>query len=132
MATVPEFVVVKNGETLSTVKEATVASSSSDRSPRLTRLIEAVRATLEEASGIEVGVADDSTSFLDLGLDSLFLTQVAITVQKQFNTKMSFRQLIEEYRSVQELAEHLDRTLPPDPAAVAPTALAPTVAQPPI
>jgi glutamate-1-semialdehyde aminotransferase/acyl carrier protein len=86
---------------------------------------------LEEASGIEVTAADEGTSFLDLGLDSLFLTQVALTVQRQFSVKMSFRQLIEEYPSVQDLAAHLDRILPPDPAAApsAPASVAAPVAQ---
>ena len=119
----------KIGETLSTSKDSAAAGSSSDRSPRLIRLLDAVRATLEEASGIEVGDADYETSFLDLGLDSLFLTQVALSIQRQFETKMSFRQLIEDYRSVQELSEYLDATLPRNPADDAPAAPAATAPQ---
>ncbi|HEY5960991.1 MAG TPA: acyl carrier protein, partial [Polyangiaceae bacterium] len=58
-------------------QEASRNATNGAPSPRLLRLIGAVKATVEEASGVEVSDSDDSTSFLDLGLDSLFLTQVA-------------------------------------------------------
>jgi acyl transferase domain-containing protein len=109
---------VTTGATLST---AAVASPSPSR---VGTYIESLKSILEEASGIEVGESDLSTSFLYLGLDSLFLTQVTLTIQKRFGLKLSFRQLIEQYPSVQELAEHMDREIPPDPTAPAPIATA--------
>jgi glutamate-1-semialdehyde aminotransferase/acyl carrier protein len=68
----------------------------------------------DEVSGIDPGESDPSVTFLELGLDSLALTQVATQIQKTFSTKITFRQLMEAYPSVERLAEHMDDTLPPD------------------
>jgi glutamate-1-semialdehyde aminotransferase/acyl carrier protein len=94
--------------TPTTALEDTNMLANSNGSSRLAKLVEDVAATLEETSGVEVAASDVTTSFLDLGLDSLFLTQVALAIQKKFNVKLSFRQLIEEFKSVRELAEYLE------------------------
>src|SRR5690606_23973252 len=63
-----------------------------------------------EASGINV--PDTSMSFLELGLDSLLLTQVALTVKKEFNLPITFRQLNEVYSTPALLIRYLDNNLP--------------------
>ncbi|MBF5042080.1 aminotransferase class III-fold pyridoxal phosphate-dependent enzyme [Aggregicoccus sp. 17bor-14] len=75
-------------------------------------------------SGLELEGADPSTTFLELGLDSLVLTQVAIELKRRFGVNLAFRQLTEEYASLQQLAAHLDAVLPEDKAAPAPAAAA--------
>lgn len=89
---------------------------------------------LEEISGIEVSPSEADVPFLELGLDSLFLTQFAISVQKKFGTKVSFRELQEEWPTLGSLADHLAPTVaaaapaaaaPPQAAAPAPAAPAP-------
>ena len=52
-------------------------------------------------------------TFLELGLDSLVLTQVSTLLQRRFKVQLSFRQLIENYPSVETLAEHLAKHAPP-------------------
>lgn len=85
-----------------------------------------LREVFEDISGTPMADADGATPFIDLGLDSLVLTQAALQVKKQFKTNISFRQLMEGCRSFDLLAEHLDNTLPPEPAAaVAPAPVAP-------
>ncbi len=75
-------------------------------------LLHTVTQLLEEASGIEMdGVAPD-TSFLEIGLDSLLLTQVALTLKKEFGVPITFRQLTSEYTSPEQLAGYLDQLLP--------------------
>ena len=75
-------------------------------------LIHTVSQLLEEASGIEMdGVAPD-TSFLEIGLDSLLLTQVALTLKKEFGVPITFRQLTNDYTSPEQLADYLDQTTP--------------------
>ena len=48
-------------------------------------------------------------AFLELGLDSLFLTQAALLLRKTFGVKVSFRELLEELSTIDALAAHLDR-----------------------
>ncbi len=116
---------------------------SSPAAPRIARLVGHLREVFEDASGIELGDGDLATNFIELGLDSLFLTQVALAVQNKMGVKVTFRQLLEQVPTIQELAEHIDRQLPADPtpappppspaavAAPAPTTpAAPTVAAP--
>ncbi|MBE4753170.1 amino acid adenylation domain-containing protein [Corallococcus sp. ZKHCc1 1396] len=89
--------------------------------PRAERLVPSLRNLFEELSGLELGDADASASFLELGLDSLVLTQAALAVQKQFGVKVTFRQLLEEVASLGQLAAYLDGRMPPE-AAPAPVA----------
>lgn len=90
------------------------AALSPGQSARRGRLIAELCRVFEDVSGVEVGEEDPSTTFLDLGLDSLSLTQVALQLQKTFAIKVTFRQLIETYSSVERLAEHMDKTMPAD------------------
>jgi amino acid adenylation domain-containing protein len=92
---------------------------------RIPALSAQLREVFEETSGIEIGPADGAVSFLELGLDSLFLTQVALALQKKFNVKVTFRQLVEELPTLDALAAFMNDKLPPEAAgAVAPVAMA--------
>lgn len=90
--------------------------------PRVKRLIPLLQEVFEETSGFELDSEDLTSTFLDLGMDSLTLTQVALAVQKKFKIKLTFRNLLEDYPNLASLSEHLDRFLPvdafPAPAAV--------------
>ncbi|MBK7862454.1 MAG: amino acid adenylation domain-containing protein [Archangiaceae bacterium] len=81
-----------------------------------------LRQVFEETSGTEIGPGDGSVSFLELGLDSLFLTQIALAVQRKFNVKLSFRQLVEELPTLDALTQYMAEKLPPEaqPAAAPP------------
>lgn len=88
-----------------------------------------LRMILEETSGIKLDESDDNVSFMELGLDSLFLTQVAINISNEFEVAVTFRQLIEEFNSLAVLAEHIGEIV--DPADFQPqTASAPQPAAP--
>ncbi len=113
----------------------TTAASNSSAAPRRAALTTSLHALFEDISGIELAGSDGHTPFVEMGLDSLTLTQAAIQVKKQFKANLSFRQLMESYRTFDSLAEYLDATLPPDPVAatvavVAPVAAVAVVAQP--
>ncbi|CAN5599062.1 hypothetical protein BH11BAC2_BH11BAC2_06210 [soil metagenome] len=90
-------------------------------SNRKERIINEVREILEESSGIEMTNAEPTSSFVELGLDSLFLTQIALTLSKKYGVKITFRQLNENLSSLESLASHLDQQLPAD--AVAPISI---------
>ncbi|RKH43262.1 polyketide synthase [Corallococcus sicarius] len=98
--------------------------------PRAERLVPTLRNLFEELSGLELADADAGASFLELGLDSLVLTQAALAVQKQFGVKVTFRQLLEEVASLGQLAAYLDGRMPPEAAPAAAPAPAPVSAAP--
>jgi len=82
-----------------------------------------VVAALEECSGLE-GLADNiQTSFFDLGLDSLFLTQASLTVGERLGLTISFRQMSEDLTSVQALVDYAARELAADRFAPTPAVI---------
>ena len=90
--------------------------------------MEKIRAVLKNLSGQDQAGADPGVTFLELGFDSLFLTQVAGTFRKEFGVKVTFRQLLEDLATMDALSTHLDAILPPDvlpPSAVSIPAPAP-------
>ncbi len=97
-----------------------------DRKPAI---IARMKSLLKKLSGQDQTAADPAVSFLELGFDSLFLTQIAQGFHKEFGVKVTFRQLLEDFPSMDTLAAHLDPLLPPDPAPpvpVTPPPVAPT------
>ncbi|MGE5658236.1 MAG: aminotransferase class III-fold pyridoxal phosphate-dependent enzyme [Actinomycetota bacterium] len=101
---------------------------------RIQRLIPTLKEILEDTSGLELESADSALSFMEMGIDSLSLTQVGLALQKKFNLKITFRQLLEDYPTLHHLAEHIDRQLPPEalPAPAAPSPLMETQPTPPL
>lgn len=78
-------------------------------------LVGRLRQVFEDVGGMDLSDADASVSFIELGLDSLVLTQAAIQVKKTFAVSITFRQMMEQYRSLDALAGFLDSKLPADP-----------------
>ena len=116
-------------EVTATPMPENAASASAPASSRRASLVPRLARLLEDVSGIEAG--DESATFVELGFDSLALTQVAQQLQKEFGVKVTFRQMMEAFTSLGELAAHLDQQMPPDAApAPAPAAPAPQAAPP--
>ena len=76
------------------------------------RLVARLAQVFEDVSGCEV--ADPDTTFLELGLDSLALTQVSLQLQKTFAVKVTFRQLMETYPTLSRLADFMAQQIPPE------------------
>ena len=75
---------------------------------------------LSELSGFPV--TDPASRFVDLGFDSLFLTQLSQTLLTRYGVKVTFRELLGEFCSVSKLAVHLlDKAPAAKPAGVAPS-----------
>jgi glutamate-1-semialdehyde aminotransferase/acyl carrier protein len=83
-----------------------------------------------ELSGLGLTEEAAGTSFLELGFDSLFLTQVTQALQGRYGLKITFRQLIDDLSNIDLLAADLDARLPAEAEAVAPApvAVTPTIA----
>ena len=107
--------------------QPSVAPSALDVAPtgsRKPRLVSQLREVFEDVAGFDLADADTDANFLELGLDSLMLTQVALQLQKTFAVRITFRQLMCEGGSLDRLAALLDRELPDDvPATFAAPAL---------
>ncbi|WPH18630.1 amino acid adenylation domain-containing protein [Variovorax paradoxus] len=78
-----------------------------------------LRSLFEDISGIDMMQAEGHAAFGELGLDSLTLTQVATQIKKRFKVNLSFRQLMENYRSFDTLSAFLRESLPPEPVVAA-------------
>ncbi|MGA2887875.1 MAG: amino acid adenylation domain-containing protein [Terracidiphilus sp.] len=83
-------------------------------SERRVRLQPIVASLLEELSGIATGPDSIDTPFMELGFDSLFLTQATQAVQRRFGVKVTFRQMVEQCSNIRALADRLDAILPAD------------------
>jgi amino acid adenylation domain-containing protein len=76
----------------------------------------------EELSGERPSLNDAQTTFLEMGYDSLFLTQVAQKIQSQLKIKITFRQLLGDFSTIPSLAAFLAEKLPNLPQAPKPAA----------
>ncbi|BDU16073.1 polyketide synthase [Lysobacter auxotrophicus] len=106
---------------------------------RRERLVGQLRGLFENVAGFDMSDADADTNFIELGLDSLMLTQVAVQLQKTFEVPVNFRQLMGDCSSLDRLAGMLDASMPADAApapapvqavAAAPVAIAPVAVAP--
>jgi acyl transferase domain-containing protein len=105
-------------------------STVSGAAPRRAQFVSRLRVLFEDVAGVDLAAEDPSVSFVELGLDSLTLTQAALQVKKQFSVAITFRQLMEKYRSFDTLAEFIDASSPPDPVAATVTTQSPAIAAP--
>ncbi|HTE24870.1 amino acid adenylation domain-containing protein [Flavitalea sp.] len=106
-----------NNELLSPVQNRPASSGTYDGQSGTTRkssLIIAIRKILEEATGFDMVDTPASTGFMEAGLDSLLLTQVALTLKKRFAVPVSFRQLNEECNTIEKLANYYIDKISPD------------------
>ena len=103
--------------------EATsMASAQADT--RASRIRPALESIFQDLSGMDISGAGEDVSFLEMGFDSLFLTQVSQAIQTKFGIKITFRQLLDQVSTLTALVAHLDKMLPPE-ALPAPAAAAP-------
>ncbi|MEM7331797.1 MAG: amino acid adenylation domain-containing protein [Chloroflexota bacterium] len=108
--------------------QTTLGESPMSTDDRQARLMPMLYDIFEEVSGIDVTEAESDTTFMELGFDSLFLTQIALALKNKFKVEVTLRQMLESVATFPTLAEYLDAELPAD-AFPAPDQAAP-VAQP--
>ena len=71
------------------------------------QVVKRLQALFAELSGLDAAALDPNASFLDLGLDSLFLTQASNALQKQFSAKITLRELLGDCSTLNALAARL-------------------------
>ena len=85
-----------------------------DNSSRAGRISKVLAEIFEDLSGMDLSQVDGSATFLEMGFDSLFLTQVTQALHSKFGLKITFRQLLGEQSTMSSLAESIDSNLPAD------------------
>lgn len=85
---------------------------------RKNNLTSKIKQVLEDASGIEMAGVESDRNFLEIGLDSLLLTQVAISLKREFNLPITFRKLNEEYATIGALVTYIDENTAADPQEI--------------
>jgi amino acid adenylation domain-containing protein len=114
------------------------ANAAAQTTNRVERLQTAISLIFVDLSGVEISARDFELPFLELGFDSLFLTQATQSLNREFGVKLTFRQVIEQFSTISGLARHLDEFLPPESFAGEPETIqiqsavpASIIAQPP-
>jgi amino acid adenylation domain-containing protein len=92
--------------------DAAVAENLPNTGNRSAQIHAALIEIFEELSGMDLSGADGSASFLEMGFDSLFLTQVTQSLQTKFELKITFRQLLGDESTLDALTSYLDGRLP--------------------
>ncbi len=85
------------------------AQNHADRKDIITAKVNEI---LENASGINSQDISKDMSFIEMGHDSLTLTQVALNLKKYFEVPITFRHLNEEYSNLDTLVGYIDAFLP--------------------
>lgn len=80
-----------------------------------------LRRIVANACGRALVAADDAARLLDLGLDSLSLTQVALELERRYALKLPFRRLMQDLDSIDRLAAEIGPGAPLPAPAVAET-----------
>src|SRR5262249_41279365 len=81
---------------------------------RRSRIFARLGKLFSDLSGLAEADLLSSATFLELGLDSLFLTQAGTAITKSLGVKVALRDLLEKHDSLEALATHLDTALPDD------------------
>lgn len=88
------------------------------------RLLLRVQRVFGDLSGIAPDQISPSATFLEIGFDSLLLTQASQHLQKEFGIRIAFRQLLGDASTPDALASHLDAELPPEISPTGPRSVA--------
>ncbi|HET7557589.1 MAG TPA: amino acid adenylation domain-containing protein, partial [Rhodanobacteraceae bacterium] len=103
------------------VNAAPSAEGPVERVPRAKRLVAELRELFGSMAGAPIGLSQTGSRLLDLGLDSLALTQAALEIECRYGVPVKFRRLLEDLDSIEKLAAMLDRAMreeqAPAPAA---------------
>ncbi len=79
-------------------------------------LIAELKILVAELSDLDLAAVPATTSFVELGLDSLFLTQLTQSIRAKYGVKLTFRQIMGELGTFQTLADHLRPHIKSTPA----------------
>ncbi|MGU3499871.1 type I polyketide synthase [Mycobacterium sp. C31M] len=83
-----------------------------DAGDRSEALLSRLRKVFVDLSGVDPAILTPDETFVEIGFDSLFLTQAASALQNEFATEFTLRTLVEESPTLTLLIERILPTLP--------------------
>ncbi|MCP5066709.1 MAG: aminotransferase class III-fold pyridoxal phosphate-dependent enzyme, partial [bacterium] len=97
-----------------TIPSGMVASESlqDPELPRKERIRNQLAVVIQDLSGLDESEIDIHATFVELGFDSLLLTQANTAFRRLFEVPISFRQLLEDAPTLDQLAAYIDAKLP--------------------
>src|SRR5581483_9502426 len=113
-ATLPQVASERIDQTETKPEAQTAQSSGEDAT------LSQVKQLLTELSGVDLAEVPATTNLLELGFDSLFLSQVAVALSRKFGAKITFRQLLRELNTLESLATHFAAHAPAPKISPAP------------
>lgn len=104
--------IVNTGETFTVTTNTQIFENNLNHPPmnRNSVIKEKLIALIQDSTGLSV--SDESVSFMEIGFDSLLLTQLASSIKQEFKVNVTFRQLSDALSDVRELTRYLDEQLP--------------------
>ena len=100
-----------NGQAIS------VVSQNGNHQPQVAKqdlILRDLKNVFQDLSGIPAEEMNEQSTFLELGFDSLFLTQAVGKIKKEMKVELSFRQLFEEAPNFDALTELVDGQMEAD------------------
>ena len=121
----PADATLANGATEETLRSPATTTAAPEKKTlfsRRERILAELTEQFQQLSGTSLTEAGPAATFMEMGLDSLFLVQASNTVEKRYGVKVTFRELLEDKTTLPDLAAFIDRELAPDalPAAASP------------
>lgn len=104
----PTYAFEENHLWLENTKKLAVKNKDSVMNSKLISLQKTLCGLFEKASGNESETYDGDMSFLEMGMDSLFLSQFSMVLKKELKVNVTFRQLMEDLCTINLLAAYLE------------------------
>ena len=98
----------------STVDTSPRQISEDDMPFRSQAVLAKLKVIIEETTGLEIEDGDETIAFIELGFDSLLLTQLALAAGREFNVGLTFRQLMQDLPDAATLSAYIASELPAD------------------
>jgi amino acid adenylation domain-containing protein len=105
------FIAQTESRESSTVDENKDAGSEqSSPAGGLDETIVALTKSISEVFGRDISDFGANSTFIEMGMDSLFLTQVANKIREQFKIKITFGHLLKDYPNIKKLSEFIHKS----------------------
>jgi amino acid adenylation domain-containing protein len=94
--------------------EPTPSAPAAPVASREERILARIRDIVHQFSGLDPAAIEPDRSFIEMGFDSLALTQANLRFRREFEVRVTFRQLFDEAPTPRALAAFLDGRMDPD------------------
>ncbi|MCW5312696.1 amino acid adenylation domain-containing protein [Nostoc sp. KVJ3] len=85
------------------------------------KIVSTLKSIVSESLGVKSSAIDIHTPFLEMGVDSLILSQINRAIQKELGINIPFRLLLENLSTIHALVAHIAQELPPQYLIVEPS-----------